>query len=130
MAVTCSTSPGMGSLSVVESNPMAEVQNGFERTKRWVLAAASGSDAKGTSDEPGIDALSQGELESLAACLDDIKDHLLSGYTKLSDVFMDSPNMDELDTCLADTEVQLALAVRNWRELTKLLRSAGIWHDD
>lgn len=109
---------------------MAEVQSGFEQTKQWVLAAASAPDAKGTSDEPGIGVLSQGDLVTFAACLDDIKGHLLSGYTDLSDLFMKGPSVDELDTCLANTEVQLALALRNWRELTDLLQDSRIWPDD
>jgi hypothetical protein len=76
----------------IQRPSMEEIQDGFEQTTRWVLAAASAPDAKGTTDEPGIGVLSQESLVTFAACLDDIKGHLLNGYTKLSDLFMEGPN--------------------------------------
>lgn len=102
----------------------------FDLLKQWVQDAASMPGAAGTDDEPGIGILSSAELVTLAACIDDLRGYLLEASTGIAGLFGESPDVENLDTCLINVGVQLDLADRNFRELSELLVMKGIWPED
>ena len=103
---------------------------GFENLKKWIQAAASMPGSAGTADEPGIGVLSPDNLVTLAACVDDVRGHLLSAAHSMDSLFSEQPDAEELDTCLVEVGVQLTQAVRNFNELSELLVAKDIWPDD
>lgn len=103
---------------------------GFENLKQWLQAAASMPEAAGTGDEPGIGILSSGDLVTLAACVDDVRGHLLSASNSMASLFSGPPDADTLDTCLIEVGVRLTQAVRNYTKLSELLVTRDIWPSD
>jgi hypothetical protein len=65
------------------------------------------------------DVLGSDGLDTLAVCLSDIHDHCETVVSNVERRTSDSPSFDSLDELLAQVQVQLALAVRNWRELVR-----------
>jgi hypothetical protein len=93
----------------------------LEEIEDWLRRAAANEDPDETGARSWISALSEGELETISACLLDIRDNSGNVHQKLSHLMSEMPSTDVLDAVLAGIEVQLALAVRNWRELAQLL---------
>jgi hypothetical protein len=103
---------------------------GFENLKQWIQTAASIPGAAGTADAPGMGVLSPGDLVTLAACVDDVRGHLLSASSSITSLFSEQPDVEALDTCLVEVGVQLTQAVRNFGQLSELLVARAIWPDD
>jgi hypothetical protein len=93
----------------------------FGRFNDWVHAMG---------DEFDPPRVKQSDLQTLAACLSDIHDHCDRIRVELDGLISGASDTERLQSAVAGTEVQLGLAVRNWRELEDLLRRCHIWIDD
>jgi hypothetical protein len=90
----------------------------FHRFRDWVL---------GEDNAPSLASISRSDLETLAACLSDIHDHCARIQLELNTLIGGARESEMLQSAVIDTEVQLALAVRNWRELKVILRRGDLW---
>jgi len=92
-------------------------QSQTEALRLWLEAASSGE-----RDWNG--------LAALAAVLEDLRGYLAKGYDTLNALLEKPTSVYNLETCLVGVETDLALALRNWRELMAWLRSRNLWEDD
>jgi hypothetical protein len=98
----------------------------LQAVKEWVQSAVS-LESQGTESVGWKDLLGPEGLGTLAVCLSDLHDHCENVVSHIDQLMGGAPGSDSLDELLAQVEVQLALAVRNWRELANVLRENESW---
>jgi len=97
----------------------------FERFKSWFSFLVLNV----SQDEP-VELQVVSNSDAIAVCMSDIHDHCAKLATELRELVDGPTNIDRMRSAVAAIEVQLALAVRNWRELEPLLLAEGLLSEE